>query len=294
MYQTMLVPLDGSPQAEIVLPYVKRFCAKFGSRAVFVNVCPVAGLAAHMCETYMKHIAELAQADLKGARVEVVAVADPGNAASRILQEADRRKADLIMMASHGQSGRGQWELGSVVHKALNASKVPILVIKEELPPDFGDWPATAMVPLDGSPLSESVLPHVIRIGKAGTRITLFRVCEPPVLLSDYVDSTMPEQWEEHTRLAMRGAERACAVYLENVGKDRIETEGLRAQAEVLLADRAPAGIIEYAGRDQNALVVMSTHGHSGFSRFPYGHVADRVLLACKNPLLLVRPGKSR
>jgi nucleotide-binding universal stress UspA family protein len=167
------------------------------------------------------------------------------------------------------------------------------MVVKEGLPEQVTEWPEQAIVPLDGSSLSETVLPHVLEFGKAGTRITLLRVCEPPVLLADYPDTSMPENWEEHSRLAQKGAEQTCAAYLEDFAKERLVKEGIRANAEVILADRAANGIIDYANKDSSALIMMSTHGQSGLSLFPYGHVADRILLGCGNPILLVRTQKS-
>jgi nucleotide-binding universal stress UspA family protein len=291
MYQSILVPMDGSPLAEVVLPYVYALCDRFGPKVTFLHVCQ-SNESAFMCDAYVKHLADTAEHKIKDGKGKIDATTVSGTVHERILEQADKAANDLILMAAHGYSGRGDWMLGSVVHKVISSAKAPVLMVREQLPNRTGGWPQNAIVPLDGSSLSESVLPHVVAMAKTGVAVTLLRVCEPPVLLADYPDSVMPEGWDEHINLAKRSAENACSVYLDDVVTKRLQKEGVKADSTVVLADRAADGIIENIGRDPTALVVMSTHGRSGFSRWPYGHVTDRVVLASKNPVLLVRPRK--
>ena len=60
----------------------------------------------------------------------------------------------------------------------------------------------TIMVPLNGSKLAESVLPHVEALvkeeGIEQVEIVLLRVCDAPVILADYPEAIMPLSWEEH------------------------------------------------------------------------------------------------
>ncbi len=291
MYQSILVPMDGSPLAEVVLPYVYELSAKFSPKITFLHVCQ-SSESTFMCEAYVEHLVDAAEHRLKAAKGTIKAVTVSGSVHESILEHADRAANDLILMAAHGYSGRGNWMLGSVIHKVISSAKTPVLMVRENLPSRAGGWPKDAIVPLDGSSLSESVMPHVVAMAKTGVTVTLLRVCEPPVLLADYPDSVMPEGWDEHIKLAQRSAENACSIYLDDVVTDRLQKEGVKAQSTVVLADRAAEGIIEHIGRDPSALVVMSTHGRSGFSRWPYGHVTDRVVLASKNPILLIRPRK--
>jgi nucleotide-binding universal stress UspA family protein len=291
MYQNILVPMDGSPLAEVVLPYIYQLCTRFSPRVTFLHVCQ-SSESAFMCEAYVERLVEAAEREVKAAQGTMKAVTVPGNVPETILEQADKAASDLILMAAHGYSGRGDWMLGSVTHKVISASRAPVLIIRERLPDSSGAWPQEAIVPLDGSSLSESVLPHVVAMAKTGVSVTLLRVCEPPVLLADYPDSVMPEGWDDHVKLAKRSAENACSVYLGDVAREKLQKEGVNADSTVVLSDRAADGIIEQISQNPSALVVMSTHGRSGFSRWPYGHVTDRVVLASKNPVLLIRPRK--
>jgi len=221
-----------------------------------------------------------------------------GNVAEEILRCADETGSDLIFMAAHGHSGRGLWVLGSVAHKVLTVSRVPILLVRGNLPRGkaYSEWPETAIVPLDGSTLSEFVLPYVEALARkkgAAPEIRLLRVCEPPVLLADYPEAVMPEKWDQHVQLAQQSAERACGLYLGEVQK-RLQDAGLTVHTEVLLGDKVADAVIQHAKRQPLAVIAMSTHGQSGFTKWPYGHVADRILLATENPLLLVRPDKKK
>ena len=292
MYKNMLVPVDGSPLAETVLPYVYKLCDRFDLQVTFLHVCHDHDQAIFMCEAYVNHLADAAKQQVKSPKGAVAAVTLSGSVAERILEQASTRGSDLILMAAHGYSG-SRWVLGSVVHKVLTSATQPVLVVRDTLPAGSGGWPQEAIVPLDGSTLSESVLPHVVALARTGVKVTLLRVCEPPVLLADYPDTVMPDDWEQHIKLAEKGAQNMCNACLDGPVKDKLRKEGVEAQSTVVLAAGAANGIMEYVGQFPSALVVMSTHGRSGFSRWPYGHVADRILLASKNPILLVRPQKS-
>ncbi len=294
MYREMLVPLDGSPLAESVLPYVTRMVARFGLNVTLLHVCDIAlASSLFMCQSYIEHVAEMVGKEV-GVRAKVSGKAVMGRPAPTILDSARENRSDLIVMATHGESGLGMWVFGSVAHKVLAASPVPVLLVRKELPAAAKNapWPTKIIAPLDGSPLSEKVLPPVdtlVRQSRGPLELKLLRVCEPPVVLADYPDAAMPEGWDAHMKRAHEGASQACGIYLGNV-EDRFKTAGANVSTEVVLGDRAAETIIESLARDPLAMVAMTTHGQSGLASWPFGHVADRVLLGTENPVLLIRP----
>jgi nucleotide-binding universal stress UspA family protein len=293
MYREMLVPLDGSKAAESVLPYVSRMVAQLGLNVTLLHICDGPSPSQVMCQAYVDRVAEPLARDI-GGRGGISAKAVTGSVPNSILSYAADNHSDLILMAAYGQSGRAPWQIGSVAHKVLTTSPVPVLIVRRELPARAKDtpWPKTVIAPLDGSPLSEKVLPLLETLaGQSATplELKLLRVCEPPVVLADYPEADMPEGWDEHVKRAHEGARMACGVYLGKV-EGRLQATGLVARIEVVLGDRAAEAIIEFVAQDPLALVVMTTHGRSGVARWPFGHVADRILLATENPLLLLRP----
>ena len=60
-------------------------------------------------------------------------------------------------------------------------------------------------------------------------------------------------------------------------------------RADTAIPHREPAGGIEKAGRDPNALIVIASHGRSGLARWWMGSVADKVLHTADNPVFVIR-----
>ena len=71
--------------------------------------------------------------------------------------------------------------------------------------------------------------------------------------------------------------------------KERLSQAGLEVRVEVLFGGPAEK-IVEYAMKEAVDLIAMATHGRSGFSRWVFGSVAEKVLRAVAIPILLIRP----
>jgi nucleotide-binding universal stress UspA family protein len=217
-----------------------------------------------------------------------------GYPAEEILRYANRHKIDLIIMATHGYSGIKRWRMGSVADKVLRASKIPVLLARAKISDeiDYDKWTRkTLLVPLDGSRLAESVLPHVEIIARQRgipIDIVLLGVCEQPTISSDYPEASMPVSWEEHMEQTIAWCKLGSKKYLERIAKRLIDT-GLQARSKILMGNPAEE-IIKYTTRRPFNLIIMATHGRSGLSRWAYGSVADRVLRGSSCPIILVRP----
>jgi len=139
------------------------------------------------------------------------------------------------------------------------------------------------LIPLDGSPLAEQALPHAVAQAKHfQAELILLRVVEPfahvrGVSLADL------ERIRQQTRTWTR-------EYLERIATD-IQQEEISVQ-KVTVEGHPHTGIAEYAESNQVDLIVMSTRGQSGLSRWLMGSVADRVVRGANVPVLLVRAGK--
>lgn len=119
------------------------------------------------------------------------------------------------------------------------------------------------LVPLDGSELAETILPYASYLAtRAGSSIQLLSVAENEAergKLNEYLRSRLDR---------FASVETSAVVTL---GDD--EAGEILQQAETLSAD----------------LIAMSTHGRSGVTRWVFGSVADKVIHASAQPLLLVR-----
>jgi nucleotide-binding universal stress UspA family protein len=136
------------------------------------------------------------------------------------------------------------------------------------------------LVPLDGSELSESILPQAVAVAKpAGAEIVLFRVHEP---LERGVRETMGEDLAQKLDAVNQ---EELQNYLDKIAGDLIN-QGLKA--DIATAEGRPAeAIINYAATHAVDLIVMATHGRSGLTRWAFGSVADKVLRRSPVPVLL-------
>src|SRR5262249_52164400 len=113
-----------------------------------------------------------------GIQIETAVI--PGEAADVIVEEAQRRHADLIVMTTHGRSGLGRWLYGSVAEAVLARSLVPVLLVRSGMPTSDLSAEGGAqrvLLPLDGSPNAERALPAAANLARAiGAEILLARV----------------------------------------------------------------------------------------------------------------------
>ena len=146
------------------------------------------------------------------------------------------------------------------------------------------------LVPLDGSNLSECVLPHVESMSKScGIKEVVFiRIIEPrhmPYTSDEY--RLMNLEFEQ-----METAEKKAAQnYLENL-IDEIKVENVKFSYEVYVGDKIADEIADYASKNAADLIIIATHGRSGISRWAFGSIADRILRSSCVPVLMIRaPG---
>jgi nucleotide-binding universal stress UspA family protein len=136
------------------------------------------------------------------------------------------------------------------------------------------------LAPLDGSELSECSL-ELIRAIATGCHIpevVLLRVVEPV--------PTVPQLSEDWRRNAEREALDSAQDYLSRLA-DNLKKEGVAAET-IILKGRPAEEIVDYVKKNPVDLIIMSTHGRSGVSRWVFGSVAERVLRHSAVPVLLI------
>jgi nucleotide-binding universal stress UspA family protein len=143
------------------------------------------------------------------------------------------------------------------------------------------------LIPLDGSDLSECSLQHVKAIAQGCNvpDVVVFRVIVP---LSAEARSALATVGDERLRSAVRQNEQDAKDYVLKV-RDRLQTQGVSSRT-VTVQGRAADEILSYAEKTNVDLIVMSSHGRSGLSRFFYGSVAEKVVRHSRVPVLLVSP----
>ncbi len=137
------------------------------------------------------------------------------------------------------------------------------------------------LVPLDGSPLAEKALDQAIKLSKVfDSEIVLFQVVHfmpiygsPELVAPLIVDEKQKEYAEK---------------YMAKITRET-EAKGLKVRSVVKTGQQVAVEIIDFAKETGADLIVMSTRGRSGISRWVLGSTAHKVLVRAETPILLLR-----
>jgi len=311
MYHRVVIPLDGSALAQGVLPYVAEVIRDRRSQVYLLSVAPlVRGVLPTVADArpssaaissekrraeqewlgYLRTVARQWESDAADVQVSVCF----GRPADEILAFANKVDADLVAMSAHGRSGLSRWVFGSVADRVLRGSVCPVLLARPEMRASERHVQRRIvyrriLVPLDGSELAEQVLPFVKAfIDPDHTRVFLIRILTTGLgdrtvaLLTSYPPGLqLATDVLHHAELQLRTYLRSVAAVLREEG----------AVVHTTVRRGSPADeILVYAAEVDADLLIMTTHGLSGLSRWVYGNVAGRVLQGAQSPVLLVRP----
>jgi len=301
MFERILVPLDGSSRAEVILTQVARLLRLKDSEII---LCQSSHVPLEFHTTRTAAIDERMRADARsyldgvarrlsdqGARVRVIV--GNGSPAEMILEIAANEGATMIAMSTHGRSGIARWIMGSVAEKVVRASTVPVLLVRSFSRSPQGDLhPAVAqelafqriLVPVDGSPASTAVVEPALKFGKlAGAEMRVLHV--RPMLITP---SPILPGMEAGTSIVPLPTIPPDEDPVVTAVADRFRASGLKVLHVSVEGDPA-AEILDRSATQGVDLIVMGTHGRSGVSRWLTGSVAERVLRESIVPLLLVR-----
>jgi nucleotide-binding universal stress UspA family protein len=221
------------------------------------------------------------------APVKVVPLVEVGKPAETIVNHAAADSGALIAMATHGRSGFQRWVLGSVAGKVLHAARNPLLLIRPSGSPARIQETAllkAIVVPLDGSALAETVLPHAVDLAKKmKSEIVLLRAYALPLSMYYGSEDYVPNIDELTGQLRLEAKE-----YLESK-VDELKGKGIEKISSVLMEGMGAAEIIDYAQKTPDNLVAMCTHGRSGVRRWVMGSVTERVVQNSGDPVLIIR-----
>jgi nucleotide-binding universal stress UspA family protein len=314
MFERILVPLDGSKRSERAIPVAARIARAANGTVILVQVTELPSNffteGKYPSQMYSEDLIEEGKAlaanyldnvskqpELVGLKTETRV--EYGDAAQSILAAVEPLEVDLIVMCSHGYTGFKRWALGSVAHKIIPHSSVPVLVLR-----DGGSTltakPVYALVALDGSPVSEEVLSPVTQLVTAlapsvHKTLHLTRVVKLPVTYGRTGMNAHVDQMREEAKRLSQAYLAAVVERLANGG-----VPGLTVTTSLAVNVDAAEALVQVAQLQLRAgghfdLVAMATHGRSGLQRLLMGSVTDHVMSATKLPMLVVHPsGQSK
>jgi nucleotide-binding universal stress UspA family protein len=291
MISTMLIPLDGSAAAEAALAYVPFFPVE---RVRLLRVEP------EIKEPMMASPAEWAawqearEADARayleriGERLrhegrEVDPVVVRGDPAAQVLAHAG--DADLIVMTTHGRGAASRAFFGSVADRVARHATVPTLLIRADLGAGAPPRVDRIVVPLDGSSAAErAVAPAEVIARRLGVPMLLVRVFDIDLARATVMAGADAAIADAHSQAAIR--EQAAAALEADAAA--LRERGVAARAVVRVGNTVGELLDIITPSD---LIVMTTRGHGGISRWLLGSVTDKLMREAPAPVLLVHPG---
>ncbi|MBI1293411.1 hypothetical protein GC175_00450 [bacterium] len=299
MFDRILVPLDGSSLAECVLPHLVALARTFDAEVELVHVlacnggkggAPIDPLSWEIrkaeARSYLDEVyARLTEADIDNVSVNLL----EGEPAQRIVEFAQSRDIDLIVLSSHGQAGLNRWNVSSVVRKVIQCANRSIFLVRAYTAPET-ESPFTSehaykrlLVPVDGSRRAECALNIAVTVARAHeAELLLGHVVAKPEMPSRVPLST------EDNALLERFTERcrdAGADYLEQL-RGRLS---MNFEALLSVSDDRIAALHALVDEQCADLVVLCAHGFSGKSKWPFGSVATSFIEYGTTPLLMVQ-----
>ena len=235
-----------------------------------------------------------------------------GKTAENIVNFAHTEAIDLLVISTHGSGGLSRWNISSVTQKVINLIYLPVLIVRAYNQPGTEDARIRyrrILLPIDSSRRAECALPAGIALARGGemamglaseanslsphptapaasslqTKLILASVIKPPEIP---IPEPYPVEIEQLSEQLMNVSRQTVSNYLNEM-KERLPVECETCVIENISVNSA---IQELASQDQDIdLVVLSAHGYTGQSTWPYGSVARNYMEHGTKPVLVIQ-----
>lgn len=308
----LLVPLDFSGFARQALTCAVPLARQHHAKISLVHVVPPPTIATwrgipgggHYLAMDQQNLMDAARAHLDELATQLLpdqlrgqTVVREGNPAAEVVAAAKALTADLIVLSNTGRSGLSRVLLGSTAERIVRHAPCPVLTVRRQrsgpamrllsleqpLYPQGLPW-RRILVPLDFSLTSLRALAVAVPLAKqSGARLLLLNVVEPnpyPTGMEGAV-LVMPD-----LTLARKAKQQLPQLTRRFIPKS-VRVTSLVGNG------RAADVIVETAEAKDVDLIVLSTHGHTGWDRLLLGSTAEGVVRQAKCPVLVVRKSQS-
>jgi len=276
---------DFSDEAQEALLYAEAMAKAFRAKLIALHVVPDFSPAFYDFASALKGEIGRRVATVKnGARkkletlskskgISLDIIIQEGTASKKIIEVAEREKADLIVLGRRGLSAIEKLFIGSVANQVLRNSPVPILITKKKRgKPRFN----RIIVPTDFSEKEEIERDYAWQLAKKldASEICLLHVLE----LHDYEFS--PRELDELLAAVLKRLQQ----------RKKREKEDFKVKEDVYRAVNAPLGIVDYAETHHYDLIVISSCTQSKLERFFLGSTTEKVISYSNLPVFVIPP----
>lgn len=319
-FNKILVPTDFSKGAEGAYAVAQKVADRFGGKIDFIHVIPTLryfnesikkiGVPLDMNKDVYPRIIDEAEQKLQKAMDQYIKDENKGD----IIVKIERRPSDVIVKHAKkndydliliGAKGKDETKMlrGSVTERVIRKSKVPVFSVGSAF---NADDVKNIVMTTDTSELSLTAFPFAASLADSfGADLTLFHVVELYGSISEDIPRS-PAKGEAisiyeaiidrlNSYLAKRKIEN---IHVQRTGvtyEDEIVISDGDSSRSVQLFTKIEKGVsahyeIENYASESADIVIMATHGHSGFAHLILGSTAEKVAQYVKQPVITFRP----
>jgi nucleotide-binding universal stress UspA family protein len=271
-WQTLLVCSDGSAEAANAVSQTLALAGSCGGQVFVLRVleivpefeAAVPDLRAQLERQAREEMAAIeAQAAGAGAAVKTMLCHSQLPYAA-IIADAEKVGADVIIMGRSGRSAMSRLLMGSVTARVIGHSPINVLVVPGEASLGF----RRLLVASDGSPCSDGAWREALRLARSAEEVQLY------ALSAAREEGEIIEAQEVIRRLL-------AAANQEGIALTALSPQG----------QQPDDAIVQDALRNLVDLIIIGSHGRTGFHRLLMGSVAERVIGQAPCPVLVVKKG---
>ncbi|HLW64947.1 MAG TPA: universal stress protein [Gemmataceae bacterium] len=308
MFQSIFVPLDGSPLGEHALPWAVTIARKAKAALRLCHVHPQATEVVLEASpfydeelkfklktrqrAYMDDLAQRLQ-PLLGKAPEVIL--DEGDVAEKLRQKAQKTGADLVVMSSLGRGPMGRLFLGSVTDELLRTMTLPMLIVhphSEKVDVTAEMKARHILLPLDGSPFADQILEPAAKMAQVmGSELTLLRAVPPLPVLEPPIAGAYPPNLDAMLQRLEETQQQLMQSARQELDRTAAQLQARVKAVQIRVIENMPADeILQSAKPPAIDMVALATHGRRGLARVFLGSVSDKVIRGSHVPILVVRP----
>jgi SulP family sulfate permease len=275
-FERLLVASDNSEYSTAAIHEALHIARKSGARVRVINLisCASSELTAGadqipepVLAQARKHLDEVErEAVASGISCDTEVIHTSLRLFQEIVNQAEKMKADLIVMGQGGIRGLARVRLGQATAKVIGHANCSVLVVPLNADP-IGQ---RIVLATDGSVYAEAAT------AMAGS---LAKILDAPVTA---VSATLPSQSAQRHEEAHAAANRAAAF---------LTSYDIDAEA-VVYPGRPDEVIIETTAAKKADMIVVGSHGRTGLERTMLGSVSERVLDATSTTVLVAKVSK--
>jgi nucleotide-binding universal stress UspA family protein len=288
MYDSILLPYDGSESAAAVLHHVGEIAhwADATVQVLFVadtkrdSVTVVEGGTVDALVQKGQDVVEEAAATLETLGVPHETDVVQGDPAPAIAEYAERYDHDLVAMPTHGREGLSRYFVGSVTEKVVRLSSVPVLTVRMQ-PDESVAFPyERVLVPTDGSDAATRA---------ADRTLSLAAALDATVHVLSVVDDTALGV-DVRSGVAAEETEAAATEAVETVVSEA-ESRGISETVTHVEHGSPVEVILDLVESNDVHLVGMGTRGPRGTDRILLGSVAEKTVRSAPVPVMTIGGG---